>query len=379
MKMKTITRKSAVPVYAQLSEVLRRQVKEGNLKSGDPLPSENELSKKFSVSRMTARAALLELEREGLASAVLGKGRFVREEFAQDSPLESKRTPAFTVAMYPYFHITPASRFYFTGLLNGLTQGLHHHHARSKFFTEEEVQCSSLSLPSFFLQNGVDGIIWCSPSRTELPQIQELEKQGLPVVMVNESYSGYGLDYVTCNHYKGANQLVEHLIHLGHRKIGCLTVSRGLDYIALRWKGYLDAHCQNHLSADPRLTVEVEKYRPEDSPDEEIREKLGTLRKAGNWPTAWFVAGGALVHPLLKFLDAEEIPYPKDLSLAVFDEVSLPSSQLKLTCVRQPLEKMGEMAVDTLMKKLQGRNPRPIEIVLDPLFMVGESCLPYGG
>jgi GntR family transcriptional regulator, arabinose operon transcriptional repressor len=373
--MKTLIKKSPVPVYAQLSKVLRGQLTAGVLKSGDPLPSENELSKKFSVSRMTARAALLELEKEGLVDSIQGKGRFVKEESGAVPP-EEKRSSVFTVAVYPVFKVSPATAFYFTGLLNGLNQGFHHHHVRSKFFREEDLQSPMSSFSSFFSHHGADGILWGSPLTNELPEIRKLEKEGLPVVMVNESDHGSGLDYVTCNHGKGALQLTEHLIQVGHRNIGCLAVSRDMDYAAQRWQGYLEAHGRNGLSADPRLTVDIMKLGTQEYIDDEVQEKLTALRKAGIWPTAWFIASGALVPGMIKFLKKENLSYPRDVSLVVFDEVALPPELPRLTCIRQPLEKIGETAVDILVKKLRGRKNRPVEITMDPVFIVGNSCLP---
>ncbi len=67
-----------VPQYQRIATDLRGLVESGELRAGDLLPSEAELSERYSVSRGTARHALAELEGAGLVEAVHGKGRFVR-------------------------------------------------------------------------------------------------------------------------------------------------------------------------------------------------------------------------------------------------------------------------------------------------------------
>jgi len=72
------TQAETVPWYRRISADLRQLVESGELRPGDALPSEAELSEKYGVSRGTARHALAELEGAGLVEAVHGKGRYIR-------------------------------------------------------------------------------------------------------------------------------------------------------------------------------------------------------------------------------------------------------------------------------------------------------------
>ena len=73
----SIDQTSYKPLYLQISEILRNQIKEGKYSAGDMLPSESELLEIFPVSRNTAKRALEELVRDGLAVRIQGKGTFV--------------------------------------------------------------------------------------------------------------------------------------------------------------------------------------------------------------------------------------------------------------------------------------------------------------
>ncbi len=69
---------SAEPSYRQIAADLRAKIEGGDLRPGDALPSEADLTGTYGVSRGTARQAFLELQAAGLIDAVQGKGRFVK-------------------------------------------------------------------------------------------------------------------------------------------------------------------------------------------------------------------------------------------------------------------------------------------------------------
>lgn len=66
-----------IPLYAQIQRLLMQEIQSGGLREGDPLPSEEELSRSYSVSRMTARQALHGLKTGGYAYSEKGRGTFV--------------------------------------------------------------------------------------------------------------------------------------------------------------------------------------------------------------------------------------------------------------------------------------------------------------
>ncbi len=73
----SIDKSSHIPAYAQLQEKLRGQIMGKRVAPGDRLPSENDLSRQYRISRMTVRQALRGLIREGLIVVRKGEGSFV--------------------------------------------------------------------------------------------------------------------------------------------------------------------------------------------------------------------------------------------------------------------------------------------------------------
>lgn len=72
-----LDKKVPVPLYFQLKELILAEIKKGNYKSGDLIPTENELSEKFEISRTTVRQAVIELVQEGWLYRVKSKGTYV--------------------------------------------------------------------------------------------------------------------------------------------------------------------------------------------------------------------------------------------------------------------------------------------------------------
>jgi len=86
--MPTLERTNPLPLYYQLKEVLKQQIRSGHLAPHTAIPSEPELVTSYHVSRATVRQALSELVHEGLLYRQHGKGTFVCEPRVQQTQSE---------------------------------------------------------------------------------------------------------------------------------------------------------------------------------------------------------------------------------------------------------------------------------------------------
>jgi len=75
--LEQITASNGIPLYVQLKDFVYEQIRTGSWKTGERIPTEEELKERFSISRATVRQALAELEREGLLVRQRGRGSFV--------------------------------------------------------------------------------------------------------------------------------------------------------------------------------------------------------------------------------------------------------------------------------------------------------------
>jgi GntR family transcriptional regulator len=80
MKYFPLQKNGPVPLYVQLAEAIRRNIREGILKEGDLIPSESQLMEAYQISRITVRNAQLRLEYEDEVFKVHGRGSFVAKK-----------------------------------------------------------------------------------------------------------------------------------------------------------------------------------------------------------------------------------------------------------------------------------------------------------
>lgn len=90
MDLGELNRDDGRPPYRQIADALRASIDAGELRTGDRLPSEAELTAHYGVARMTARQAIAELRAEGRAVSEQGRGTFVLEPVRWDG-----RRPAY--------------------------------------------------------------------------------------------------------------------------------------------------------------------------------------------------------------------------------------------------------------------------------------------
>ena len=73
----TLDKNVPVPLYFQLKTLILDEIKNGSYKSGELIPTENEISEMFDISRTTVRQAITELVHDGQLYRIKSKGTFV--------------------------------------------------------------------------------------------------------------------------------------------------------------------------------------------------------------------------------------------------------------------------------------------------------------
>lgn len=81
-----LDREGPVPIYKQVADLIREQIERGDLKAGDPVPSEAKLEKDYEIARTTARRVARELREQGMAYTIQGEGTFVGQPGAPHAP-----------------------------------------------------------------------------------------------------------------------------------------------------------------------------------------------------------------------------------------------------------------------------------------------------
>ncbi len=200
-------------------------------------------------------------------------------------------------------------------------------------------------------------------------QLAELLLKNLPFVMIGKS-PHISSCFVDVDNARGSKMAVDHLAGLGHTSIAMLAGPEWLSYVQDRVKGFRDALTEKGL--DPTRVF----YCPYKT--ENAIEAITAILRDNPSITGLYVAAGDLVLGALSACTETGRSVPADISVVGFDDHPFfEHFTPPVTVVSQPIEGMGKAAVDMLFDLMDGRQPEPRGVILEPCMVVRRStCRP---
>jgi DNA-binding LacI/PurR family transcriptional regulator len=194
-------------------------------------------------------------------------------------------------------------------------------------------------------------VISLSPGDDEVPRLLHA---AVPVVLIDADYPGLaGLDRIVADDVAGGRAATEHLIGLGHKRIGyvgeCLDDPFAFASTRDRYRGYCDAHHAAGLPLRPEYRVEGELSRCA------ARRMGAVLLGLPDPPTAIVAASDTLAIGVVQAARDRGLRLPEDLSVIGHDDIDT-ADVLGLTTIRQPLRDSGRLGMQRLLELV--RNPR---------------------
>ncbi|MBB4534676.1 LacI family DNA-binding transcriptional regulator [Rhizobium etli] len=191
----------------------------------------------------------------------------------------------------------------------------------------------------------VDGIILVPSNNFHTLKLPK----ALPIVVVDRLMPGYS--GIASDHRNGVRLGVEHLLKLGHRRIGFISGPRHSVPANDRLKGYLDAMGQ----PDDGGEIQASSLIAEAAFDYESGRSAGNYllaRARSERPTAIFASSDQQAIGCMRAAHDLGIPVPAALSIVGFDGIPLSSMTTpRLTTVKQPIQKIAAAAVAVLLNK----------------------------
>jgi LacI family transcriptional regulator len=178
-----------------------------------------------------------------------------------------------------------------------------------------------------------------------------LHTLGLPVVCISTPGVD-GISYVDIDNVCGIRLAIDHLLELGHTRIGHIAASRTQQSVVIRQQAMWD-----RLN-DVGLTVPPEWIVGNTFASDEIFEATRAMMARPERPTALLCASDTHAFQALRALKALGLRTPEDVSVIGFDDFpSAPVLSPPLTTVRQDLAAIGREAVELLLRRIAGREP----------------------
>jgi LacI family transcriptional regulator, galactose operon repressor len=216
----------------------------------------------------------------------------------------------------------------------------------------------------------VEGILIAPVSDHSREHLRRLARFAVPFVLVDRTVPGVEADAVLGDSAEGGRRLVEHLVSLGHHRIGLIVESDDVSTARDRRGGYEAALRTAGLPLDPALVVEA---AVDPSGGYEGMERLLALDER---PTGVFTVNNLVALGAIEAVRAAGLEVPDDIALVCFDDIEYASRLYPfLTVMEQPAETFGTLSAQLLLERIERRAPDRTRVVVLPAeFVVRRSC-----
>lgn len=213
-----------------------------------------------------------------------------------------------------------------------------------------------------------DGLILSGP-RSDDTALLDLHREGFPIV-IHGQLPGTDVPSVDVDNVQGATVAVEHLLRLGHRRIGMITNAPPA-YTASRQR--LEGYRQALETAGIPYDEELVRYGNFD--EESGRQAMEALLSLGERPTAVFIASDMVAIGALRALREHGLQVPEDIAVVGFDDIATARYLTPaLTTVHVPAFGLGWSAAELLIRIIEGDLPNETQVRLETQLVVRESC-----
>ncbi|BDI31160.1 hypothetical protein CCAX7_32110 [Capsulimonas corticalis] len=343
-----------------MAEALRERIRSGHYQPGEWLPAERVLTEDLHVHRRVVRAAIAQLEKEGLLIRRPNCRPIVQAPaapVADDLPTGSQFPASRLVALIMWHGAAlgatgTAQQRIFWGMNQALGQAGYHGvflDLGEEVGTEQENAEREATHLRYALDHGFGGIIFYAyayDSNREL--IQEVSRR-MPLVLIDRMVPGVEADFVGTENRQAMFDATKYLIRQGHKRIAYVTKGESINPVQDRLQGYLRA-LREEFASDAYEMVLTAPFS--DSSTWSVFDTVFKL-PAEERPTAVLCVNDIEAVRVAKRLAELGLTVPEDVSLIGFDNIvrTLPGG-VGLTTVGQPFEEIGKAATKMFLRRV---------------------------
>ena len=219
--------------------------------------------------------------------------------------------------------------------------------------------------PQVLQRRSVEGLI-----AVDTPWTQQIS---IPVVSVSGRGKSKGITQIVLDHERAAELALEHLYHLGHRRVAFIKGQSFSSDTEIRWNAIVKAAKRLGLEIRSELVVQLEGDSPSPEVGYGVTHKLLATREDF---TALFAFNDISAIGSIRALRENGYRVPEDVSVVGFDDIQSAAFQNPaLTTVRQPLRRMGRLAAENVLSSITAPSAHKSSrrIMVEPELVVRES------
>ena len=361
--------------HREVSRQLLREIAAGKYGASGRLPGEEQLVKKFGVSRTTVGRALRDLQTEGVIERRAGSGTYVRRQ-NPNSPTacqlgllipELAAIEIFTLICGELASVARANEH---TLLWG--------DSAQQYYGRDLSPEQAVELCEHFIERRVRGVFFAPFETTvrnkEINQnlAKHLSNAGIPVVLLDRDSTPFPqrseFDLVASDNSAGGHLVAEHLLKLGCRRLAFVARSNFPSTVETRISGVRDTLLRHQLELPPDW---IRIGDPEDA-------KFVRSLTAGRRWDAVVCANDQTAAQLMQALEKNNVRVPRDVRVVGFDDVKYATLlSVPLTTIHQSARDIAVTAYRAMLDRIAEPTLPARTILLSPRLVVRESCGAY--
>ena len=349
-------------LYAKVYNDIISKIKSGELKVGEKLPKEIELTKIYGVSRITVARALKDLAESNLIYRVKKSGTFVNGKLNHSTPL-------IIPTILPF-------EGDFNDIMTGIQNTALTYNVFTPFYNTRNNAERERSFLKELLSSSLDGlIVYPCMSFHNLDLYAAILTKKIPIVCIDRPIEGIETPLVTSTNADSMCGIVDKLAAKGHKRIGFFSISEQMAYTETeRFRGFCRGLVKNGLPLRKEYlfnTYDLHKKELSSTPSQQrqlfhkyVKNELMRYLSLKEKPTAICCMNDNTLEMIDKVAKQLGIAIPDDLMLTGFDCADIESTRSAgIISVRQDFYKLGATAVSLMIRICNGQSYPPIELV----------------
>ncbi len=199
-----------------------------------------------------------------------------------------------------------------------------------------------------------------------------LRKYGVPVVLIDEYYSGF--DTISVDSIEGAYSATSHLIEQGYRSLGMICAKPDSKPIVDRVLGYRRALEDAGIMVDSQMIVTGDDMERDGFTESNGYQAMSKLLTLDNPPDACFCASDIQALGAIKAMKDYDLRIP----IIGFDDLEF-SEYVGLSTMRQPMYEMGSLAIEKIVERIENKDTDITHTVFSPDLVLRASAPAYAG
>ena len=349
-------------LYAKVYNDIISKIKSGELKVGEKLPKEIELTKIYGVSRITVARALKDLAESNLIYRVKKSGTFVNGKLNHSTPL-------IIPTILPF-------EGDFNDIMTGIQNTALTYNVFTPFYNTRNNAERERSFLKELLSSSLDGlIVYPCMSFHNLDLYAAILTKKIPIVCIDRPIEGIETPLVTSTNADSMCGIVDKLAAKGHKRIGFFSISEQMAYTETeRFRGFCRGLVKNGLPLRKEYlfnTYDLHKKELSSTPSQQrqlfhkyVKNELSRYLALREKPTAICCMNDNTLEMIDKVAKQLGIAIPDDLMLTGFDCTDIERARnTGIISVRQDFYKLGATAVSLMIRICNGQPYPPIELV----------------